>query len=131
MTTAGNRDGNGNHHGEDGRFVSKDALEAQARLVDRIFEEREKSTEFARSQLERALNEYRDAVNKALVEAKAAADAVNRGINERLDNLESGGAPFASRLDQSLTELKEDVETLKTDTVRSTGEEHTRLKRDV
>lgn len=118
-------DAAGNFHDENGRFVSlRD-------YVERIFDERETQTEFARAQLERALVEARDttdrAMNKAsedvenrLVEAKAAADNVTLELKSRLSNLESGGAPFASRLDQSLTTLKFDVDTLKENMVRTT-----------
>lgn len=118
-------DNRGNVHGDDGRFVSlRDYIEA-------ILAEKEKSTEFSRLQLERALVEARVttesarvadkvAVEQRLAEAKVAADGVSATIADRLKLLESGGAPFASRLDQSLTELKRDVDVLKENMVRTT-----------
>lgn len=97
--------------------------------VERIFDEREKAAEFSRATLERALvearttteramQEARDNVAKALVEAKVAADERSNTMQKRIDTLESGGAPFASRLDDSITRLKGDVDTLKEGAVR-------------
>jgi hypothetical protein len=101
------------------------------KYVERIFDEKDDKAEFARATLERALIEARDTTDRAMVEAKtsvearlseakAAADGVNATIMKRLDNLESGGAPFASRLDLSLTEMKVDVDNLKENMVRTT-----------
>ena len=59
-------------------------------------------------------------VEARLVEAKTAADAVNAVMLKRLEILESGGAPFASRLDESLSSLKHDVGVLKDNMVRTT-----------
>jgi hypothetical protein len=140
-------DGNGNVHGEDGRFVSlRDYVESifaeREKQMERVFAERESSAEFkrlalkealdeARRSTERALAEAKDTVQAALQEAKTAADKalaeakgaavsaaeVNR---HRIELLESGGAPFASRLDESLTLLKQDVDVLKENMVRTT-----------
>ena len=99
--------------------------------IERIFTETDKLSESQRETLERALVEARETTEKAmieakttvegrLIEAKAAADAVQVGNVKRLDNLESGGAPFASRLDESLSTLKDDVDTLKENMVRTT-----------
>jgi hypothetical protein len=135
-------DANGRDHADDGRFVSMRDLEAQARLVDRVFEERKESAEFAREQLEKALIEARNTTeramqeaksttDRALVDAKNAADSVNKTIFDRLEKLESGGAPFANRLDEGVSKLRRDVDVLESTTVRSDGEEHRRLKHDV
>jgi hypothetical protein len=48
-------------------------------------------------------------------------ERTNKEIIRRLDTLESGGAPFASRLDDSLERLKQDVETLKIQSVEQTA----------
>jgi predicted DNA-binding protein (UPF0251 family) len=99
--------------------------------VERIFAEKDKLAESQRETLERALVEARETTEKAmieakgtvearLVEAKVAADAVQEGNVKRLDNLESGGAPFASRLDESQQVLKGDVSVLKENMVRTT-----------
>ena len=118
-------DANGNYHDDNGRFVSlRD-------YVEKIFDEKDKSAEFARATLERALIEARSTTDramqeakattdKALAEAKTAADQVSVQIQKRIELLESGGAPFASRLDESLTSLKADVDVLKTNMVRTT-----------
>jgi hypothetical protein len=118
-------DANGNYHDENGRFVSlRD-------YVEKIFDEKDKSAEFARATLERALIEARTTTDramqeakattdKALAEAKTAADAVTATQAKRIELLESGGAPFASRLDESLTSLKADVDVLKVNMVRTT-----------
>lgn len=118
-------DRNGNLHDDLGRFVSvRD-------YVERIFAEKDKLSESQRETLERALVEARETTEKAmieakntvegrLVEAKTAADAVNTVMLKRVEQLESGGAPFASRLDASLTTLKEDVDILKDNMVRTT-----------
>jgi hypothetical protein len=118
-------DANGNLHDENGRFVSlRD-------YIERIFDEKDRSAEFARATLERALNEAKitteramqeakATTDKALAEAKAAADAVTATQAKRIELLESGGAPFASRLDESLTQLKGDVDVLKNNMVRTT-----------
>ena len=111
-------DKNGNVHDGNGQFVSLRSY------IEAILSEKEKQTEFSRAQLERALVEARVTTERAmqearltveqrLVEAKAAADEVAKGIVKRLDNLESGGAPFASRLDDGLKQLKADVDLLK------------------
>ena len=119
------RDRHGNFHDDKGLFISiRD-------YVDRIFSEKDKLAESQRETLERALVEARETTEKAmveakttvearLVEAKSAADAVQVGNVKRLDNLESGGAPFASRLDESLTSLKNDVKVLNENMVRTT-----------
>jgi hypothetical protein len=113
-------DRNGNFHGDDGRFVNlRD-------YVERIFDEREKATEFARATLERALNEARVTTDRALAEAKLAADERGLVLQRRIESLESGGAPFASRLDESMTTLKHDVSTLKENMVRTTALEELR-----
>lgn len=110
--------------------------------VERIFDEKDRAAEFQRQTLERALIEARTTAERAmqeaksttdtareadrksveqrLVEAKVAADNVTKAIGERLKSLESGGAPFASRLDSSLTTLKGDVDVLKENMVKTT-----------
>lgn len=125
MSDAPHADSQGRFHDENGQYVSlRDFIMA-------VLSEKEKSTEFSRLQLERALiearvttqtamAEARTTVEQRLVEAKTAADAVTTVITKRLDNLESGGAPFASRLDESLSELKSDVDILKDNMVRTT-----------
>jgi hypothetical protein len=118
-------DKNGNVHDESGQFVSLRSY------IEAILLEKEKQTEFSRIQLERALVEARATTERAmlearatveqrLLEAKVAADGVSAGLVDRLKLLESGGAPFASRLDESLTNLKEDVDVLKENMVRTT-----------
>jgi len=119
------RDSNGNYHDDKGLFISvRD-------YVERIFSEKDRLAESQRETLERALVEAREttekAMNKAaetvegrLIEAKVAADAVQTGNVKRLDSLESGGAPFASRLDASQKALVEDVGVLKENMVRTT-----------
>lgn len=121
----GFKDSAGNFHDENGRFVSiRD-------YIERIFDEKDKLAASERATLQSALIEARTTTDRAmveakvtvenrLVEAKSAADEVTLGMVKRLDNLESGGAPFASRLDQSLTQLKDDVDTLKENMVRTT-----------
>ena len=89
--------------------------------VERIFDEREKSVEKDRVQIERAVAEAKITSEKALQDAKSAADQVSQGLAHRLTVLESGGAPFASRLDDSLKILKNDVDALKDEAVRSTA----------
>jgi hypothetical protein len=118
-------DKNGNVHDENGQFVSLRAY------IEAILSEKEKQTEFSRVQLEKALTqaaqtteralvEARVTVEAKLVEAKAAADERANTQQKRIDLLESGGAPFASRLDESLTALKADVDVLKVNMVRTT-----------
>jgi hypothetical protein len=88
--------------------------------VDRIFQEKEKLTVRERETVEQALLEAKTSVEARLVEAKTAADTVQAGNVKRLDALESGGAPFASRLDESLTKVKDDVEVLNANLVKTT-----------
>lgn len=99
--------------------------------VDRIFTEKDKTAEAQRSNLEKRVEEAKTTTEKAmeeakttvearLIEAKTAADGVSSTITKRLDLLESGGAPFASRLDSSLTELKTDVDALNVNMVKTT-----------
>jgi mRNA degradation ribonuclease J1/J2 len=118
-------DSAGNVHGENGQFVSLRSY------IEAILSEKEKQTEFSRVQLERALVEARTTteramtqaaveVEKRLVEAKVAADERAAVVQQRIDLLESGGAPFASRLDESLSKLKGDVDILNTNMVRTT-----------
>lgn len=119
------RDSAGNFHDDKGLFISiRD-------YTDRIFAEKDKLAESQRETLERALVEARETTEKAmveakttvearLVEAKSAADAVQETNIKRLENLESGGAPFASRLDQSIKTMLLDVQTLKENMVKTT-----------
>lgn len=99
--------------------------------VDRIFAEKKETADAQRVTLEKRVDEAKDSTEKAmneakatvearLVEAKNAADGVTSAITKRLDLLESGGAPFASRLDSSLTELKTDVDALNVNMVKTT-----------
>jgi len=62
--------------------------------------------DFARRTLEQAVADARHSVDERTLE-----------LVRRLDILESGGAPFASRLDDSLTALKNDVGDLKTKSI--------------
>lgn len=62
-------------------------------------------------------------------EERFASERERRGaLESRIQVLESGGAPFASRLDESLCTLKEDVEHLKEDAIR--GETLASLRAD-
>jgi hypothetical protein len=130
------RDANGCLHGPDGRFVDMETyinrvVSDEFIRVDRIFEEKDKKAESDRQTLEKAVAEAKTtterarqedklATDKALAEAKGAADAVSVTITKRIELLESGGAPFASRLDESLSQLKQDVDVLKENMVRTT-----------
>ena len=124
MTPAKDRNGNF-HDSETGQFVS------MKEFVLRIFEEKEAAADYKSMTLERALVEAKVTTERAilkaantvqtrLLEAKAAADERDAAMMGRLDQLESGGAPFANRLDLSLTTLRGDVDTLKTNMVRTT-----------
>lgn len=131
------KDRNGNfHHPETGQFISV------KEYVERIFEEKEKSSERDRVTLERALIEARTTTERAMQEAKAtvekaqgeaatsiqtrlleakeAADEREEQVQKRLSNLESGGAPFASRLDSNLNAMQDDVDVLKVNMVKTT-----------
>lgn len=112
------------------RIVKDEGVDLKE-YVDRIFLEKDKTAESQRLTLEKRVDEAKDSTEKAmnaaatnvegrLVEAKTAADGVTGGITKRLDLLESGGAPFASRLDESLTELKNDVDILNENMVKTT-----------
>jgi hypothetical protein len=134
--TGSHADCNGNFHGDDGRFISiRD-------YVERIFDEKDKLATSQRTTLESALIEARSTTDRAmveakttvenrLIEAKAAADAVTTVIVKRLENLEAGGAPFASRLDDSLNTLKNDVINLKQNLGPAFEAEHMQIKKDV
>lgn len=140
-------DKNGNVHGENGQFVSlrghiESIMDEREKMTERVFADSEKAAEFKRVALEKALDRAKLDTDKAMVEAKAqveqklsdaksaadkglsdaknAADEVNQTMKSRLDKLESGGAPFASRLDEGLTKLRSDVETLNTQSVKAT-----------
>lgn len=99
--------------------------------VERIFDEREKANNFRAKETEKALLEARTSADRAIREAKEAADRVSAVLTKRIEQLESGGAPFASRLDESLQAMKVDVDILKSGSVQKEGEEHVRLKHDV
>jgi archaellum component FlaD/FlaE len=111
--------------------LQKDPEVPVKEYIEAILEERKTQTEFSRLQLERsveqarettekAMNEARDTVEKRLLEAKTSADDVVTELQKRLALLESGGAPFASRLDQSLERLKGDVDSLNEGAVKTT-----------
>jgi long-subunit acyl-CoA synthetase (AMP-forming) len=74
-------------------------------FIERILDEKDKSAEFKRVSLELALHEAKANIEKELGKAKDAADKVSNELGKRISQLESGGAPFASRLDSSLEEL--------------------------
>jgi len=95
-------DAQGRYHDDNGQFVSiKD-------YIERILAEQEKTDALVRTLTDRAFEDMKDALGEMVA-----------GVKVRLDRLESGGAPFASRLDQGLTALKNDVDTLKTVAVRT------------
>jgi hypothetical protein len=78
---------------------------------------------------EQQLLEFARRTLEARVDA-AAANVEERDtvVASRLDKLESGGAPFASRLDESLKTLKQDVEDLKTRSVEQAALDGLRLQ---
>jgi hypothetical protein len=105
-------------------------LHDHEKLVERIFNERESSAEFKRVSLKEAVDkaaettetrlaEAKSTTDQQLVDAKTAADEREKVIQDRLSKLEAGGAPFASRLDESLKKMREDVDVLNTDAVRT------------
>lgn len=127
-------------HGTDGWFLPEprismakyidSRIKAERLLTDRILNEKEKKTLADQATLSTALDKAAltatlaldkaaASTEKALAEAKAAADERGLVIQGRIEKLEAGGAPFASRLDDSLTRLKTDVETLKSESVAS------------
>lgn len=65
-----------------------------------------------------AMEFARRTLETALQEAKANVAETHEAVTRRLDILESGGAPFASRLDDSLNRLKSDVDILKAESVK-------------
>lgn len=135
MANGKQTDASGNFHAENGQFISLEkhiefALREREKQMERIFAERETSTEFKRVALESKVNDAKLTTATALQEqklvteqkisdAKNAADDVVKGVNTRLDKLESGGAPFANRLDEGLTKLRKDVDLLNVDSVRT------------
>lgn len=120
---------------ENGSFVSlrdyiTSIMSEREKQTERIFAERETSAEFKRLALKEALDEARVTTERALAEAKKsvaeqvdqaknAADARALVLQTRIEKLESGGAPFASRLDDGIKKLEKDVAQLTTGAVRS------------
>jgi len=68
-----------------------------------------------------ALGFARRTLEAAVTDAKGSVEERHDETTRRLDTLESGGAPFASRLDDSLVRLKADVDELKVQAVRTTA----------
>jgi sugar-specific transcriptional regulator TrmB len=96
-----------------GQWVSlKDHVDALLGERDKRYDERLETTEKA---LEAALV----TADKALAQAKSATDRATEILTKRVELLESGGAPFASRLDESLSDLKKDVDELNEGAVRT------------
>lgn len=89
-------------------------------FILRVIADRETLVDSQFATLDKAIVEAKSSVEGRLVDAKTAADGVNTGIMKRVEVLESGGAPFASRLDESLADLKTDVGVLKENMVRTT-----------
>ena len=132
---AGPIDKSGNVHDTAGRFVNlKDYTERifaeREKQMERIFAERESSAEFKRLALKDALDKAEVQVATALTkqeatmatkldDAKEAADEVIKGIRAEIVVLQSGGAPFANRLDTGLTNLRTEVDILNKDAVRT------------
>lgn len=140
-------DSYGNVHDDNGQFVSLQAyieriIDEREKQVERVFAERETSAEFKRVALKEALDAAKETTDKALLEAKlaveqkladtqASSNTRSEALLKRLDLLESGGAPFASRLDESLQSLKADMETLLGISVRKNDSAYLQLRADV
>ncbi|MEO6068103.1 MAG: hypothetical protein ABIQ41_09010 [Gemmatimonadales bacterium] len=121
----------------DDRINIRGALESiRATLTEREkalnerFTSQESNAEFKRISLKEALDEAKTTTERALTEAKAnvedrlleakvAADERGLVLQSRIEKLESGGAPFASRLDEGMTKLAGDVEKLNNNAVRA------------
>lgn len=118
-----------------GHFVSlqlyiERILDEREKQTERIFSEREVSAEFKRIALKDALDEAKvttfkalleakDSVALQLVDAKVAADERSSVMQQRIERLESGGAPFASRLDEGMRKLQSDVDVLNVSSVKA------------
>lgn len=109
--------------------------------IETIFAERETSAEFKRVALQEKVNEAKittatamqeakDSVENRLLEAKIAADERGLVLQARIEKLESGGAPFASRLDEGMTKLQADVATLNSGAVRAEVVEALRARQE-
>lgn len=115
----------------EGHFVSlRDyvalAIHELEKSMDKTFAASETTAEFKRTSLATALAEAKattdaalkaaaDSVENKLVEAKTAADERGLVLQTRIEKLESGGAPFASRLDDGMRKLREDVDKIETE----------------
>jgi len=68
-----------------------------------------------------ALGFARRTLEQAVADARLNVQDRHAEVVRRLDTLESGGAPFASRLDDSLKTLKADVQSLKDRSIEQTA----------
>lgn len=105
------------------------------------FTQQELAAEFKRAALKDALDEAKLTADRAgaaaktnveerLSEAKTAADERFLVLQTRTEKLESGGAPFASRLDDGIRKLNEDVATLNNNAVRAEVVEALRTRQE-
>lgn len=120
---------------EQGHFVSlRDyvalAIRELEKSVDKTFASNETTAEFKRASLATALAEAKattdaalraaaESVENKLIEAKTAADERGIVLQTRIEKLESGGAPFADRLNETTRKLQLEVEKLTTGAVKA------------
>lgn len=116
-------------------------LGEREKQTERVFAERETSAEFKRLALKDALDNAKITTDAAMEEAKRnvkteldkakiAADERGLVLQTRIEKLESGGAPFASRLDDGMTKLAEDVRLLNLSAVKQEVVQALRYKQD-
>jgi chemotaxis regulatin CheY-phosphate phosphatase CheZ len=121
-------DGNGHEHDQSpggdrraplGYTTDKDFFLTVLRERRRAHDAEHESHDEQHISEQQLLTFARETLESRVAEAANNVDERNKVIADRLDRLESGGAPFASRLDESLKTLKSDVETLKSDGITS------------
>lgn len=128
-------DQHGRSRNDNGQYIStKEFLLAKLvdleKQIERVFAERKEADESKRVALEskvteaknttaEAMKEAAESVKSKLDEAKDSADERALVLQSRIEKLESGGAPFASRLDDGMRKLQDDVEELNVGAVRA------------
>lgn len=98
--------------------------------ITTILEERERVNQRYWASLEKYLATTKEEFSKDLDHAVEAAAQERKHIIDSIKVLESGGAPFASRLDSDITRMKEDVDKLKVESVRNEVIEALRKKNE-
>jgi len=123
-------DANGHEHVErssedrrhsGGRVTERDYFERILQERRRAHDAEHSAHDEQHNAADEALGFARRTLEQAVADARQNVQDRHAEVVRRLDTLASGGAPFASRLDDSLSVLKSDVDSLKVKSIEQSA----------